>query len=62
MNIQYSSAPMYYIDGVPAYKTGEWGGHKSCKFGPTRRIVRQVSNQAFSLSESKFNVFLFFLL
>jgi hypothetical protein len=53
MNIQYSSAPMYYIDGVPAYKTGEWGGHKSCKFGPTRRIVRQVSNQAFSLSESK---------
>mmetsp|Transcript_22443 Transcript_22443/g.23376 ORF Transcript_22443/g.23376 Transcript_22443/m.23376 type:complete len:235 (+) Transcript_22443:22-726(+) len=51
MNLEYFPAPMHYIDGVPAYKTGEWTGHKSCKFGPTRRIVQQVSNQKFSLSE-----------
>jgi len=40
MQLQNFPAPMYYLDGIPAYKVGEWYGHKSCKFGPTRRIVR----------------------
>lgn len=51
MNIEVLNAPMYYIDGVPAYKTGEWNGHKSCKFGPTRKIVRQISDHKFSLND-----------
>ena len=40
MEFKYGKAPMYYIDGVPGYKAGEWPGIKSCKFGNTRRIIR----------------------
>lgn len=40
MEFIYGKAPMYYIDGVPGYKAGEWEGLKSCKFGATRRIIR----------------------
>lgn len=53
MNIETLTAPMHYIDGVPAHKFGEWEGHKSCKFGPTRLMVRQIPNQPFSLNNSK---------
>lgn len=53
MNLEYGEAPMHYIDGIPAYKTGEWYGHKSCKFGPTRRVVKQISDHNFSLADSK---------
>lgn len=53
MNIETLTAPMHYVDGVPAYKYGEWNGHKSCKFGPTRMMVRQIPNQPFSLNNSK---------
>lgn len=42
MEFKYGKAPMYYIDGVPGYKAGEWPGIKSCKFGNTRRIIRPV--------------------
>ena len=45
MQLQYLNAPMYYIEGIPAYKTGEWMGQKGCKFGPTRKIVRPVNNE-----------------
>lgn len=45
MQIGYFKAPMYYIEGIPAYKTGEWTGQKSCKFGPTRRIVGPLNRE-----------------
>lgn len=40
LNLQYFEAPMVYVEGTPAYKAGEWPGLKSCKFGPTRKIIR----------------------
>ena len=45
MEFKILNAPMYYIEGVPAYKTGEWMGHKGCKFGPTRKIVRPIEKE-----------------
>ena len=36
---EYRNAPVYYIDGVPGYKAGEWPGLKSCKFENTRKII-----------------------
>ena len=32
-------APCYKIDGVPAYRAGEWEGHKSNKFERTRLCI-----------------------
>lgn len=43
MNFQFPKAPMNYIDGIPAHKAGEWEGIKSCKFMPTRKIIKPVS-------------------
>ena len=40
MEIEYGKAPMHYIDGVPAYKAGEWPGLKSCKFRSYKRVIR----------------------
>ena len=40
MQFHYGKAPVYYIDGVPGYKAGEWPGIKSCKFRNTRRIIQ----------------------
>ena len=43
----YGKAPVYKIDGVPAYKVGEWPGIKSNKFENTRRIIRAVEKGIF---------------
>ncbi|MCQ2820139.1 MAG: hypothetical protein MJ252_22970 [archaeon] len=40
MEFVYGKAPVYYIDGVPGYKAGEWPGLKSNKFENTRRIIQ----------------------
>ena len=40
MEFNYGKAPVYYIDGVPGYKAGEWPGIKSCKFRNTRRVIQ----------------------
>ncbi len=53
MIMQFQKAPMHYIDGEAAYKSGEWGGLKSCKFGPTRRIIRAVSKESIIDSKCK---------
>lgn len=45
MQLQYFNAPMHYIQGTPAYKYGEWEGQMSCKFGPTRKILRPINNE-----------------
>ena len=42
MNFELLKAPMLYISGNPAYKTGEWAGKLSCKFGPTRKMIRPI--------------------
>ena len=43
----YPKAPVYYIDGIPAYKAGEWPGIKSNKFNNTRTIIHPVTNELF---------------
>lgn len=43
----YLKAPVYYIDGIPAYKAGEWPGIKSNKFDNTRTIIHPVTNELF---------------
>jgi hypothetical protein len=43
MIFEYRNGPMYYVDGTPAYKAGEWEGKMSCKFGPTRKIIRPLT-------------------
>ena len=43
----YLKAPVYYIDGIPAYKAGEWPGIKSNKFENTRKIIRAVEKGIF---------------
>ena len=45
MEFIFPSAPMKYIDGIPAYKFGEWPGIKSCKFQPTRRIIQPITQK-----------------
>ena len=59
MHLEVHKAPMHYIDGVPAYKTGEWLNHKSCKFGPTRMMVKQEPQQTFSFVQSKLFLYYF---
>jgi len=43
----YGVAPVYKIEGIPAYKAGEWPGIKSNKFENTRRIIRAVEKGIF---------------
>ena len=43
----YLKAPVYYIDGIPEYKAGEWPGIKSNKFNNTRTIIHPVTNELF---------------
>lgn len=43
MIFEYKKAPMTYFDDIPAYKAGEWPGKKSCKFGPTRKVIRPMT-------------------
>ena len=40
MEFTYGKAPVYCINGVPAYKAGEWPGIKSNRFENTRRIIQ----------------------
>lgn len=40
MQFEFPKAPMNYVEGVAAYKAGEWPGLSSCKFGPTRKVIR----------------------
>ena len=47
LKYEYRKAPVYYIDGVPGYKAGEWPGIKSCKFENTRQIICQKSHGIF---------------
>lgn len=43
MQFEFGKAPMHYVEGIPAYKAGEWEGKASCKFGPTRKVIRTKS-------------------
>ncbi len=43
MIFEYRIAPMHYVEGIPAYKAGEWEGKLSCKFGPTRKVIRPLT-------------------
>lgn len=43
MIFEIKKAPMHYIEGIPAYKAGEWEGKKSCKFGATRVCIRPLT-------------------
>jgi hypothetical protein len=44
MIFDFPKAPMNYLEGVPAHKAGEWDGIKSCKFMPTRKIIKPIDN------------------
>ena len=44
LEFKYGKAPIYYVDGVPGYKAGEWPGLKSNKFGNTRRIINPMDS------------------
>ena len=44
MIFEFPKAPMQYQEGIPAYKAGEWEGIKSCKFMPTRKIIRPITH------------------
>ncbi len=44
MIFEYLDAPMHYVEGVPAFKAGEWFGKKPCKFMPTRKIIHPIDH------------------
>lgn len=44
MIFEYGKAPMHYVDGIPAFKHGEWPGKTSCKFTATRRVIRPLTD------------------
>lgn len=43
MIIEVRKSPMTYYDGVPAHKAGEWPGRMPCKFMPTRKSIRPLT-------------------
>jgi hypothetical protein len=43
MIFETRTAPMHYVENLPAYKAGEWEGLKSCKFRATRRMIRPLT-------------------
>lgn len=43
MIFEYRTAPMHIVDGVPAFKAGEWPGILPCKFQRTRMPIRPVT-------------------
>ena len=45
MILQFEKAPLHLLDGVPAFKAGEWPGIKSNHFTPTRRIIRPINKE-----------------
>ena len=51
-------APIYYQEGIPASKAGEWPGIKSSKFGNTRMIIHRLSSDIFNFN-SKIKKFLY---
>ena len=42
MEFIYGTAPIKYINDIPAHKAGEWPGIKSCKFHSYKRVIRPV--------------------
>ena len=42
MQFTYGTAPINYINNIPAHKAGEWPGIKSCKFHSYKRVIRPV--------------------
>lgn len=63
MIFDHLEAPMHYLEGIPAFKAGEWWGKKSCKFMPTRRIIHPKNHGI--IFNGNFNlkiIFLFFSL
>ena len=42
MQFIYGTAPIKYINDIPAHKAGEWPGIKSCKFHSYKRAIRPV--------------------
>lgn len=40
MNMTYGCSPVRLIEGIPAFKAGEWPGIKSNRFGLTKRVIR----------------------
>jgi hypothetical protein len=47
MEINYLNSRTQYIDGIPAYKYGEWNGIKPNKFHPTRKIIHPTDHGIF---------------
>ena len=43
MNIEYGRSPVRLIDGIPAFKAGEWPGKLPNKFGLTRSVIKPQS-------------------
>ena len=41
------NAPIYKIDGIPAFKAGEWPGLKSNKFENTRKMIKAIEKGIF---------------
>ena len=42
MEFIYGTAPIKYINDIPAHKAGEWPGIKPCKFHSYKRVTRPV--------------------
>ena len=42
MQFIYGTAPIKYINDIPAHKAGEWPGIKPCKFHSYKRVIRPV--------------------
>ena len=42
MEFIYGTAPIKYINDIPAHKAGEWPGIKPCKFHSYKRVIRPV--------------------
>lgn len=43
MIFEYLKDPMSLVNGVPAYKAGEWPGKLSCKFKRIRKPIRPLT-------------------
>jgi hypothetical protein len=48
-------APIYYQEGIPAFKAGEWPGIKSNKFENTRLMIQPLPSDIFNYTSKKKN-------
>ena len=49
-------SPIYYYDGIPGYKAGEWPGIKPNKFENTKKIIHAIPSDIFNFN-SKSKIF-----